>query len=179
MNANDEPTANELNGVGGWLLFLCFSFTVLSPILSIVFLVTSYNEVNPHFDQFPGLLNITVVDGILTFGMIIFSIYAGISLWQIRPGAVNIAKKYLLAFLGYTVLASLLPFMAGLPSEVNEAMMREVATAAIRSFVYVAVWYSYLNKSKRVKATYGLNTDRDKNDHDDENKPNGMNQIDE
>lgn len=177
MDPNDSPQAKEYNGVGGWLLFLCFSLTVLSPLLGIVFFFTSYNEVNPYFEQFPGLLNITIVDGVLTIGMIIFSIYAGISLWQIRPGAVNIAKKYLLTFLGYTVVANLLPFMAGLPSQVNEAMMKEVAPAAIRSFVYVGVWYSYLNKSRIVKSTYGTNTARDK--YDDENRPIGTNQINE
>ncbi|MCH7986957.1 MAG: DUF2569 family protein [Acidobacteria bacterium] len=56
--------------------------------------------------------------------------------------------------LAYNILASLLPFLAGLPAEANEAMIREVATGLFRSIIYIAIWSSYLKKSKRVAATY-------------------------
>jgi hypothetical protein len=46
--------------------------------------------------------------------------------------------------------------MAGLPSAANQAMMGEVAKNTFRGVIYFAIWYSYLNKSKRVRATYPL-----------------------
>jgi ABC-type spermidine/putrescine transport system permease subunit I len=84
-----------------------------------------------------------------------FSIYAGISLWRVKPGAVSLAKKYFLTVLAYAVIAAFLPFLAGLPAAANSAMIPDVAKDTIRLLVYAAVWYSYLNKSVRVKATYG------------------------
>lgn len=97
---------------------------------------------------------ITVVDFVLSASVMCLSVYAGICLWRIRPNAVRISKAYLLVFLTYNVVASFLPFMAGLPSQANEVMMREVASGLFRSIIFVAIWYSYLNKSKRVAATY-------------------------
>jgi hypothetical protein len=147
-------TEPKYKRVGGWLLFFCLSLTVFSPLLSIVMLALSYNEAVRLADQFPGLLTITAVDTFLTLGMMAFSLYAGVSLWRVKPGAVQTAKRCLLCFLAYTVVASILPFLAGLPSEVNEVLIAEVFKDAARTFIYVGIWYSYLNKSVRVKATF-------------------------
>jgi len=83
-----------------------------------------------------------------------FSIYAGVALWQKKQDAVRIAKRYFVTFLLYTVVASALPFMAGLPSQANEAMIAELFKDASRSFLFFGIWYSYLNKSRRVKNTF-------------------------
>ena len=83
-----------------------------------------------------------------------FSVYAGPGFWSIRPGAVHMAKRYLLYFAGYHSVAAILPFMAGLPSAANEAMIAQVAKDTYRGVIYFAVWYSYLNKSRRVSVTY-------------------------
>jgi hypothetical protein len=87
-------------------------------------------------------------------GLIAFSIYAGVGLWSIRPGAVRTAKKYFLFYLGYAVIAAALPFMAGLPSAANEAVIGGAVKGTLGGLVSFAIWYSYLNKSERVKATY-------------------------
>ncbi len=141
-----------LKGVSGWLLLFCLGLTVFSPLITVFSLVGAYSDA--PFDRFPSLLTVTVIDTLLSAGLMAFSIYAGVALWRIRPGAVETAKKYLLCFLGYQVIAAILPFMAGLPSSANEAMTAEVAKNVVRSVFYVAIWYSYLNRSKRVKATY-------------------------
>jgi len=143
-------------GVGGWLLLFCVGLTVIGPLVTLGSLTMSYNESSQYFDQFPGLLLITVIDTLLSLGLMAFSIYAGTGLWSIRPGAVHIAKRFLLCVLGYCAVAALLPFMAGLPSEAHEAMTAQIAKNMFRAVIYVAVWYSYLNRSKRVSATYHL-----------------------
>ncbi|HEX8098515.1 MAG TPA: hypothetical protein VF507_10780, partial [Pyrinomonadaceae bacterium] len=66
----------------------------------------------------------------------------------------KIAKAYLLAHLLYSVTAFLLPLTAGLGSQGNWLMLRLGAKGLVRSLVYVAVCYVYLNSSERVKATY-------------------------
>lgn len=148
------PAEPQYKGVGGWLLLLCLGFTVFSPLISLASLVTEYREASQYFDQVPGLLVITVIDTLLVVGLMAFSLYAGTGLWTLRPGAVRIAKRYLVCFLGYHAVVAILPFMAGLPSEATEAIVAQVAMETFRAVIAVAVWYSYLNRSRRVRATY-------------------------
>lgn len=140
--------------VGGWLLLLCFALTIGSPLRTLYNLMTSYNETSQFFYQFPGLQNLLYIDGFLSVFLMVLSIRAGISLWSVKPGAVKIAKNYFLIFLGYSVIAAFLPFIVGLPSEFNDAMVPEVVKGTIQSLFFFGIWYWYLNVSKRVKATY-------------------------
>jgi uncharacterized protein DUF2569 len=149
-----EPAEPQYKGVGGWLLLLCLGLTVFTPLLTIGSLATAYRMSLEYFDQFPGLLVITVIDTILSLGLIAFGFYAGIGLWSIRPGAVKMAKRFLLCTLGYQAIAAILQFMAGLPSTATATILSQVAICVLRSVIYFAVWYSYLDKSKRVAATY-------------------------
>ena len=135
-------------------MFFCLTLTVFNPLGTIASFIASYSAGSQLFDSFPGLRAITVIDALLSSGLMAFSVYAGVSLWRIKPGAVDTAKRYLWCALAYCAVASLLPFMAGLPSEVDGNMIAEVFKNAIRMVAYVAIWSAYLNKSKRVKATF-------------------------
>ena len=95
-----------------------------------------------------------MIDAILSVGIICFSIYAGMSLWRIRPKGVSIAKVFLLTFAAYAVVANILPFLAGLPANANEAMTAQAFIGVLRSAIIVVIWYLYLVKSKRVRATF-------------------------
>ena len=150
----DAPIESPYKGVGGWLLLFCIGLTVLTPVLSLRSLGISYFETFQYFGQYPGLLVVTIVDTVLSLSLIAFSIYVGVSLWTIRRGAVQMAKRYLVCFLGYHLVAAALPFMAGLSAEANEGMIMPVVKDVFKAVVYVAIWYSYLNSSKRVSATY-------------------------
>ena len=150
------PTEPQYKGVGGWLLLLCLGLIVFGPLITLGSLAAGYRESSEYFDQFPGLLVIIVIDTFLSLGLMAFSVYAGIGLWRVRPGAVQMAKRFLLCFLGYLVVAAVLPFMAGLPSAANEVMIVEVIKEMFRGVIYFAIWYTYLNKSKRVRDTYHL-----------------------
>ena len=143
-------------GVGGWLLWLCLGLTVLSPALTLVMLTKSYSDSAQYFARLPGLATLSVIDTILSLALMAFSIYAGVMLWRIRPGAVATAKIYLLCNLAYHVVASVLPFMVGLPSEVSHGLLKEAVRGTVQSIIGVAIWYSYLNVSRRVRATYVL-----------------------
>jgi Protein of unknown function (DUF2569) len=158
---NLTQTAAPLNepkykGVGGWLLFFCISLTVFSPLITIVMGVASYSVAFQLLDRFPGVMAVTVIDTFLSLGLMAFSVYAGVSLWRVKSGAVQTAKRYLSCLLAYVVVASILPLMAGLPSEANEGMILEIIKDASKKVFYVAIWYAYLNKSKRVRATFQI-----------------------
>ena len=145
---------SEKSGVGGWLLLLCLALAIFSPLRTLYNLITSYNETVSLFNLYPGLRNLLYIDGFLSIAIMILSIRAGIALWTIKLNAVKIAKNYLWIFMGYSVVAIFLPFTAGLPSEANDAMIPEVIKSFVQSLIYFGIWYSYLNVSKRVKATY-------------------------
>ena len=152
-----EKEISKLKGVGGWLLLFCLQLTIFNPISSVYNLVSGYSGLKNHFNTFPGLWTFFISDAILSSGIIIFSIYAGISLWQTRKGAVKIAKIYLLVFIIYSVVEGILLFTAGLPSQALNSIIGETTKDFVKSLVYFAIWYSYLVKSKRVKNTFPIN----------------------
>ena len=141
-------------GVGGWLLLFCLGLTVLGPLLSGFLLVTGYRDVAPLFDEYPKLRALTYLDGALSFALIGFSVYAGVQLWRRRAGAVKLAKEYLVLLLLYSLLASGLPFLADLPAESRGAMLSGALRDVGRTAFYVAIWYSYLTRSVRVRNTF-------------------------
>lgn len=155
METNNIAAATKHKGVGGWLLLFCIGLIIISPLLNIFSITSGYQEVSPYFEVYPRILPIVIITSVLGIVLSCFSIYAGIVLWKIRPNAVKIAKNYLLTMLGYSILSAFLPFMAGLPAEANQAMLTTVAADIFRTVIYTAVWYSYLNRSIRVKQTYG------------------------
>lgn len=146
----------KYKGVRGWLLLLCLILTVFSPLGNVVLMAIGFNGVTSYLKQFPGLLTPLVIDTMLRAGLIGFSIYAGMSLWRIRPNAVNIAKAFLCTFLCITILSVFLPLLAGLSAELCGAMIKEGFKQLAGPFCFYWMWNSYLNNSKRVTATYSL-----------------------
>ena len=149
------PPGPRYYGVKGWLLFFCLVLTVVGPLLTVVTFSYAVSEIIEYFDTFPGLLNMLIIDCVLSVGLMSFSVYAGIALWRIKPNAVKIAKSYLVCYLIYAFIAAGLPFAAGLPEEANMVILGESVKDLFRSFIFFAIWFSYLSKSKRVRDTYG------------------------
>jgi len=157
-NSDSESITKQfekLNGVKGWLLLLCLILTIFSPLATLFNLTRAHTSLFPLFDDYPSVQNLFYIDSLISLVVMVFSIRAGNALWNIKPRAVEIAKNYLFIFLGYTVFASFLPFIIGLPSQFNnDLMINELIKGSIKSFIFFGIWYSYLNFSKRVKATY-------------------------
>jgi len=104
-------------GVKGWLLLLCLNFTILDPLAMLLSLFSVANASRPLFDTYPGLLTLIAVSGVCRLAVAVFSVYAGLALWRVAPGAVSIARKYLMAVVLYTVFAFFLPVLVGLPQD--------------------------------------------------------------
>lgn len=149
-----DAAGAELKGVRGWLLLLCLSLAVLDPFAALMSLFMVTDAAKPHFDQHPELFRLVLVSGVLRIGLMVFSLYAGISLWRILPKGVAVAKKYLLAVFFYVVLSLFLPSLVGVSRELSNGMAGENLLNALLTLAYVVVWYLYLVRSRRVKATY-------------------------
>lgn len=154
LSPDQSPSPLQYKGVGGWLLFFCISITILSPLLTLGNLLTGWNDGQRVFEYFPAFFAIMVVDTVLSLCLTAFGIFTGICLWRIRPGAVQKAKLYLFIYLGYQVVSSVLPYMAGLPAAVNQAISQQTVKSIMQGSVYFAIWFTYLVKSKRVQNTY-------------------------
>jgi hypothetical protein len=153
-------TMTRLRGVRGWLLFFCLSLTLLNPGATVYNLYNSIPQSAPYFRAFPGLFLLAVVDTVVSAGIAALSVYAGILLWRVRPGAVRVTRIFLIVGMVYVVIAPFTPLLAGLPQAVNDAVISAVPLAIGRGILYYAIWLGYLSSSKRVRATYSANVVR-------------------
>jgi hypothetical protein len=143
-----------LKGVQGWLLLLCISLTILDPLSILTNLFVATDAAKSQFERHPEFFTFMLISGVCRIALMVFSIYAGISLWKIVPGAVAVARKYLQALLFYAVFAVFLPRIVGLPEDVYRDLAAANLLNSLLTIGYVAAWFLYLTRSKRVKTTY-------------------------
>ena len=143
-----------MRGVGGWLLLLCMGLTVFSPVLVAIGIARGYLADSPHFAAFPRLRGLFFIDVALRIALTAYGIYAGVRLGLVRPRAVRTAKTYFACAAGYLVIGALLPFAAGLPPAADPVLLQAAVEQSVPALISVAIWYAYLVRSKRVKATY-------------------------
>ncbi len=152
--AQSYHTQHRYYGVGGWLLLFCVGLTILGPLRNFATIGQTMEAVRLVGGRFPGFATIAYIEIALILVMIAFSLYAGISLWMIRPKAVTIAKFYL----GFVVIVSIIDFILvssiDLPGAAQSEMTRTAVIGVVGSIFYAVIWTAYLNSSQRVQATY-------------------------
>jgi len=150
----NEGDGAQYIGVRGWLLLLCINLTILDPFAMFFNLISATQLTKPHFDKLPQLLHLMVIGGGFSIALMVFSVYAGISLWKVLPNAVSIATKYLITVCFYSLFSFFLPSIVGLPEKAQEEFSANTAFNSLITILYISCWYVYLKRSKRVKATY-------------------------
>jgi len=141
-------------GVKGWLLLLCLSLTFLDPLSMLFNLFVLSNLTRPYFETYKGLFNLILVNGIFTIGLVVFSIYAGVSLWRLTAHAVHTAKRYFMSIFFYSILTIFLPDIFGVSENIYKKFGGNNMLNSIITMCYATLWYIYLTKSKRVRYTY-------------------------
>ncbi len=149
-----DRTDSELRGVKGWLLLLCLALTVFDPSTVVIslFLLTDASRV--YFEQHPAFFRLVLVSGVCRLALAVFSLYAGLSLWRVVPNGILLARRYFLAAVLYSVFSLFLPNLVGLPEDLAKPMAGEILFNAALTITYAMVWYLYLGRSRRVKATF-------------------------
>ena len=150
----------KYKGVKGWLLLLCINLTILDPFAMIFNLASVTYLTKPHFDTSPPLLHLVLIGGACSLALMVFSVYAGISLWKVLPNAVSTVKKYFFAVFFYSLFSTVLPSLVGLPEKAHADFAANTALNSLITVLYVAAWFVYLNRSRRVIATYGSNREK-------------------
>ena len=158
-----SKTTDELHGVQGWLLLLCVSLTVLTPLFWFRDLVSIVGEILRAPGPVPSFINsqrdkyvmiaLVVVNTAFTF----ISVNVGMALWRVRPGAVQAARKWLgvLALVKIPLLIiPLVPQVATLDPNPSFIVSSLCLLTGLQGLVSLA-WRDYLASSRRVAATYG------------------------
>ena len=83
----------------------------------------------------------------------VFSFAAGVGLWLVKPDAVWFAKRFLLTNL-IAHVAYFVVWIAVIRSTRQADYAQMGARNVLSPMVFVALWYSYLKRSKRVRETY-------------------------
>jgi hypothetical protein len=129
--------------VRGWLLVLCVLLLVWQPLnqgLTISGLVARLSL------RGAGLA-VILLARLLAAGL---GIAAGLSLWQVKPGAVTIAK----ASLVYSALVDVIVYVT--PYSPSNRPPGDATIILGASLVYYGLWVAYLLRSERVKETFEL-----------------------
>ena len=145
----------DYRGVKGWLLFLCVSMAILTPMTGLTSLMAVTDALKPHFDEDPALFKLILISGICNICLLVYSMYAGVSLWRVAPNAVATAKKYLVVLFHYSFFSIFLPHLVGLSEKTQTEFYKDSPVFNLLVMFEAFIWYLYLRKSKRVMATYG------------------------
>jgi Protein of unknown function (DUF2569) len=145
---SDGPSAE----VGGWLLLLCFNLTVVYPATSLyaIFVHAVPKLVGIHSPRLTLLLSVYCV---VFTAVAIFSFIAGLKLWTVRLDAVRFARRFLWTF----VIANIAYFVFWIiviqPNQ-RLSFAEMLWYHVVGPIPQMALWYFYLEHSKRVRATY-------------------------
>jgi hypothetical protein len=127
------------SGVGGWLVIVLLG-PLLTPFLT-VYTVSLYGEIWTD----PWFFTLAISGGILAG----WSLFVALALLNRWPNAPTLAKaQFVISTVFWTGLVILAAITAGLD------FSKSVPTL-VGSWLGTMLWVSYLNQSRRVKATYG------------------------
>ena len=150
-----SPRPDErYKGVRGWLLVLCLMLTVGGPVISAWLMANGYARFAPFFTESGGLQAVIFISLLMTACSVAFGIYAGLRLWLIRPQAVSTAKHALLFGLAADIVTTAIEVAAGQVPNAGDRLLYQVEVNLIPSLIFFTLCFAYLNRSKRVYATY-------------------------
>jgi hypothetical protein len=129
--------------MGGWLFLLCLILTVWNPATLALRLAASVSNLASQSTW--SLLFVAARLVITSIG-----VAAGLALLMRRPWAVQLTKLALMLFGIETVVR------LSTRVDLSEAPPGTRLPLAIVLIVHNAAWYLYLQKSRRVRALYGL-----------------------
>ena len=125
----------------GWLLVLCALLLVWQPLnlgLTMAGLVDELSR------RGPGLA-VILLARLLAAGL---GIAAGLSLFQLKPGAVTLGK----ASLAFSAIIDVIVYAT--PYSPNNRPPGDATIILAGSLIYYGVWFAYLSRSRRVKMTF-------------------------
>lgn len=129
----------ELQGVSGWLLFLCIVLVVFIPIGVLIELIALWQRTRLSESQIAAFV-VTAVDTT----MLALAVTAGSLLYRLRRTGVWLARLFF-------ALRLIIALVAAVENQTAEAVLAIVVSSA---------WLIYLFSSERVRMTYATESAR-------------------
>jgi len=149
----DKHSETGPNSIKGVLLLFCLILTIFLPMGKVFAFICEYNILKLHCNV-SDISFLAISYGFLNVFLLVFSIYAGVTLWKIRYNAVRTAKIFLLVYFGCSIILIVLTFFSSVSSSHRSFLYYEAGKSLIFSISFFIVWYWYLCKSKRVEFTF-------------------------
>ncbi len=152
-NANEGimSTSDSLRGVNGWLKFFVVVNLYISPVIFIIQYILAWIGFFILAKEFPAVILVGLIETAVTGFLVWKWIHIARDLRDIKPGVVHTVRTWLKVSLGWVIIDTPLAFLSGMNA-------KDLFPGAIKGIVLgligFAIWYSYFNVSKRVKATY-------------------------
>jgi hypothetical protein len=146
-------TANPLYGVAGWLKFFVVVNLYIAPVLFGIQQIFAFIGFGMLAEDYPGLVVVGLIETAAGIFFVVKWIMIARRLRDMVPGVVQEAKRWLLITLAWNVLGTLLVLLSGVDAE---SVMFGAMKGLITGVISFAIWYSYFNVSKRVRATYAV-----------------------
>lgn len=156
-DSNGQPVLSndKYKGVKGWLRFLCILLVFILPLLSVVVVVQSYEQTSDSFSYYDGLEALFYAETVVILAIMGFGVFAGMSLWKMKQGAVKKTFIFLWLYLGhFAVFTFLYPMVIDFSSRQEGIYWEKVLRLVIAKVAFAGIWFWYLKKSKRVEATF-------------------------
>ena len=130
-----------LTRVRGWLLVFCALLLVWQPLS----LATTMSGLVDELSMRGAGLAILLIARLVAAGL---GIAAGLALFQLKPGALTLAKASLIFSAVVDIVAYATPFVP------NNRPPGDTTIILVASLAYYGVWFAYLTRSRRVQSTF-------------------------
>lgn len=141
LTHNTEIKEERYEGIGGWLLFFCILFSIISPIIWIGYFFQSYPFL--YVNEFYYWTKI-----IITSLLVIFGVICGILLYRRNVKGVKYAKLFMILSLLFSLYINIYSYLAA------DRTISSFSISMIESLLVYSAGYIYFAKSRRVRATY-------------------------
>ncbi len=155
------PPGDREQEIRGWLLFLCINLTLIVPFSSIYEASSALGMYLPGASSLQFFIfrqSLAYHLGVIaaTTFLAIFSFYAGLCLWQLKPNAVKTVKLFLISQLLLMMLLMTLRPVTVFTLGASPGSFADTLPRLIPFLLYFSVWYAYLSFSRRVHLTYQI-----------------------
>lgn len=152
MAKEDALSFHPESPIRGWLALFVLILIVVVPAAALLSVAGRIGL--PGLGGTPALPG-TALGAPVRIGLAALSMLAGISLLKRKPNAVRLAKATLWAFLIVSLLQAGWAWVNG-PVDAHTAAYQawEPLRRMVPTGVFFGVWYAYLLRSRRVRATF-------------------------
>jgi len=157
MKRSPIENAALLKGFGGWLSLFYLSLIIINPLTILFRLSQRHTEWSKLYDSIPGLEIHFYLLLVIDLLFLALCVKAGYDLHKMNTSSIKKAKLFLGLTGIYLLVVSFLPLVFGYPDSIEKSFTSIIPTNIVGGVFYIAIWFSYLSNSKRVKATFPNN----------------------